>query len=131
MKRQRKNIFYWIGLSITYLAFGLSLLVNSHVLALSIPSNDKIISEDTQKQTENTPLPAQGTQENETNLQSASLLEAVVNASVLPLGSQEYDWIAFQFPLFAEIRSTYPPVIPITLPYWQNVFGHIIVINGP
>ncbi len=130
MKRQRKNTFYWIGLSITYLAFGLSLLVNSHLLALPTSSNGKSISEKTEKEVKNTPISAQGTQENDTTLQSASLLEAVVNASVLPLGSQEFDWIAFEFPLFQTLPA-YPPIIPITLPYWQNVFGHIIVINGP
>lgn len=130
MKRQRKNTCYWIGLSLTYLAFGLSLLVNSHVLALPSPSNEGFVTEKTTPKTESIPLSADDAQQDESTLKSASLLEAVVNASVLPLGSQEYVWIAFEFPVIQVIPS-HPPVIPITLPYWQNVFGHIIVINGP
>jgi hypothetical protein len=130
MGKQRKNIFYWSGITLTYLAFGLALLVNSHVLAIPVPTEETHnISQNQQDSDENTPFSDQQ-EDGSASLQASSVLEAVVNASVLPLDSQLFDFIFFEFPVVKGFVF-FPPISPSVLPYWQNTFGHIIVINGP
>ncbi len=131
MSKQRKNIFHWSGVALTYLAFGLALLVNSHVL--SVPTDFEQAAHILKNQSDsekNTPISDQEEEDGTATLQASSVLEAVVNASVLPLDSQLFDLICFDFPVIEEFAFL-PEIVPAVLPYWQNTFGHIIVINGP
>ena len=129
MSKQRKNIFYWSGLAMTYLAFGLALLVNSHVLAVPTHFEEATCLISNQPDSDER-VPFSDSEEDSTTIQASSVLEAVVNTSVLPLDSQLFDFIFFDFPDVEEFVF-FPPISPSALPYWQNTFGHIIVINGP
>lgn len=129
MIKQRKNILYWSGLAMTYLAFGLALLVNSHVLAVPTDFEEETCLTTSQPDSDERG-PFSDSEEDSSTLQASSLLEAVVNASVLPLDSQLFDFVFFDFPIIEEFAFL-PEIAPAALPYWQNTFGHIIVINGP
>ncbi|GAB4395113.1 MAG: hypothetical protein OHK0053_00030 [Microscillaceae bacterium] len=118
------NLFFRLLLGLSYLALSLALLANGHAIdhpALSKISSPTIAEENQGDAKEKDDLPV---------IKEAPL-EAVVNAPATLLPGH------LLLPLPLLFRPQLPLVLggrPLLLPrlaYWQNTFGHIIVINAP
>ncbi|NJL15786.1 MAG: hypothetical protein HC913_24105 [Microscillaceae bacterium] len=124
MRTVLPNLLFRLVLGLSYLALSLALLANGH--ALEHPELSKSCAPGLSKEKES---PAD--KEKNLPILKEAPLEAVVNAPATLLPGH----LLLPMPLL--LRPQLPLVLggrPLLLPrlaYWQNTFGHIIVINAP